>query len=559
MSSFLSHTHSLSHLVRTLNSSLPPTPDSPPANTPKQNQSKGSPEIRVNGKINTTFDEESDTDYSDMEDDNKQQELSTGSSKEDQFVNSGRVLESDVVLELDAVMETMSASSLTVGNGNSSPPNLQLRSNHPRDKTPPVKYPGIPTVSSTNTTPEMSSLNSQTYSSKVHNGSPVLASRSTKVSGSGAVAQHIKHLLSNGTMPAGNKTDPKSGSLSGNSLTNGHALPRVGPCDNQSTNKMDSITSNTTTASVCARENDVFSSFDYTSTDQDSSFDFASPPVSPLKTSSITSRLLPPTNELSQSLNSMLPGSKQKMRVKFSDNSKSRDIFDSTPTDSAYTMRSRTNTLAALNGYSREKRMERGRKKLKELQKDGSGTKLHRQSSLTDLTRAKKDFNLDLLSPELQSWYRAKVIRALENKYGGTLQANKSAMVIQREYRNFTLNKIFKEIREGKNRVRAQSMRDRRPSVLHKNKPAAFRREYSTSATYNPQVKAREASQLLNRERTSHSHSGSRLDLVHKKRTQEQERIVETVEVMLETPLESDVVSDSVYRFNEVKYVCFQL
>lgn len=543
---------------------MPPTPDSP---IPGDSQSaKSSPEVQVNGRstVNNQANEDSETDYSDMEDDEP-----IPSTRESQFVNSGEVSEKDILQELQTVMKTASGTSLTAGVGNGGSPlrsgiqhgsyptsetkrEKTLFKSKPTSSTPPANSSAVPIPSSV---------------TKQQNGSPVgsasgPSSLPKRSSGSGAIALQIKNFFNKRgsennieTPPSNSTTETRehvsvNGGYRSNSLGSGQLPQSPLAVTTQSSTvvseSQDSITSVATTTSSQLAESDVLSSYECTTTDVDSSFDFSSPPLSPV-------RILPAITKISKTNTRNKTGklSKPKMMVNFAEEAEDRDLCS--PMDPGYSMRSRTHTLAAINNPRGQRPSERGRKKLKDLRKEKrTGPKLRRQSSLTNINNAQKLFieDLELISPEIESWFRGKIIRDLEKKYGGAEKANKAALTIQTAYRGYKLNRRFKEIRKGKHRNRAQSMRvvGRRPSILRKQQPIKYRREFSTSATYNPQLKAREASKLLSRERNSHSHTGTRLDLVHKKRRESSEKVEEVVvEVSFETPLECVLVSVCCY------------
>ena len=526
--------------------------------------------------FNNQVNEDSETDYSDMEDDEP-----ISSTRESQFVNSGEVTEKDILQELEAVMKTASGvrnggSPLRSGLQHGSYPTTDtklekpsFKSKPPVSSTPPTNSSAIPIPSSNKSTPEVVSTQPR------QNGSPVEStsgpsSLPRNSSGSGAIAQQIKNFLNkrgsedNIETPPNNTTEKVSvnSGFRGNSFGSGQLPQRVqspltktAQSSTTVSESQDSITSGATTVSSQLAESDVLSSYECTTTDVDSSFDFSSPPLSPARILPAITKNYKDPGAHARNKNGKL--SKTKMVVNFAEESK--DIFDTSP---VYSMRSRTHTLAAINNPRGQRHMERGRKKLKELKKEKkSGSNLRRQSSLTNINDAQKLFieDLELISPEIEAWFRGKIIRDLEKKFGGADKANKAAMTIQRAYREYKLNRRFKEIRKGKHRNRAQSMRvvDRRPSILQKQRPIKYRREFSTSATYNPQLKAREASQLLSRERNSHSHTGTRLDLVHKKRRESHEKVSEmVVEVSFETPLECALVCVCCYSivFLFIKY-----
>ncbi|XP_064399910.1 uncharacterized protein LOC135346271 isoform X2 [Halichondria panicea] len=323
-----------------------------------------------------------------------------------------------------------------------------------------------------------------------------------KSSGSGAIAQHLKHILNKKSSEKETmKTSPKESSSteSGESTPVSKSAPNTD--DFVVVEGRSSIRSNVSSISETS-----------TGTDIESSIDTSTPLVSP--TSSL-------------STNKMVKNPLAQLRL-----NNDEDVIQCR----GYTMRSRTHTLAALR-YKGKKPIERGRQRLTDIKKEEKKgqPKIKRQSSLTNLNTIGVDY--ELISPEIACWIRGKIIRDLENKYGGSEKANKAASKIQRMYREYKLQSRFKEIRREKHRRnRAHSMRTpgRRPSILNKKRPK-YRRETSTPSVTDPLLKAREASKLLSKERTGHTHSGTRLELVQEKR----QKVVELVEVTLEEELEA--------------------
>ena len=327
-----------------------------------------------------------------------------------------------------------------------------------------------------------------------------------KSSGSGAIAQHVKKILEK------KNTEKMLAMSKGSSVSsNGQVSSTTKPPPPKASESWISISS--TVSSSSEAQNEVFNS------DFESSMDTTSP------TSSV-----PP---------------KKVSKIRWSgidlDSKEGEEEDESVKPRS---MRARTHTLAAVHSKGR-KPLERGRRMLKELKNEEKKVypAMKRQSSLTNLNRRLEDNDLELISPELAAWIRGKFIRDLEKKYGGHDVANKAAVSIQRAYREYKLRSRFKQIQRDKHlRTRAQSMRTpgRRPSILRKNVPVKFRKEKSNPDTRDPVLKAREAAKMLNRERVSHTHSGTRLDLVQQKR---QGKVMEFVQQSsLDESLEVSVV-----------------
>ena len=282
-----------------------------------------------------------------------------------------------------------------------------------------------------------------------------------------------------------------------------------------------------------------FSTSNYTTTDIESSFDLTSPPITPSAKSS-TYPLKSALKNPSHLEGGVSSGSMKKRAVTLADmknkpNFMKHDLTESVEDreddvlceleekNAGQQVRSRTNTLAAVYGLRGRKPLEQGRRKKREIKK------LKRQSSLTDISQAHKEpltfmRELELISPDFEARIRQRICRAIGDKYGGLTKATKAATTIQRAYRGYKMKRQFLEIRKRKDiplRKRAQSLRDprRRPSILRRN--MKYRREISVGdPTKDPLLKAKEAGRLLSKERNSHGHSGTRLALIHKKRSE---------------------------------------
>ena len=344
-----------------------------------------------------------------------------------------------------------------------------------------------------------------------------------KSSGSGAIAQHLKHLLNKKSSEK--ETIPKESSLFENGENN---IPvsksALNTDDFVMVEGRSSIRSNVSSISETSIGTDIESGVDTTT------------PVAS------------PTNSISAG--KMVKNHFAQLGL---DDKPKEDVIESR----GYTMRSRTHTLAVLRTSRGKKPIERGRQRLTDIKKEEKKgqPKIKRQSSLTNLNTLGVDY--ELISPEIVCWLRNKIIRDLENKYGGSEKANKAASKIQRMYREYKLQSRFKEIRREKHlRSRAQSMRTpagRRPSILNKKRPIKYRREHSTPNAVDPVLKAKEASKLLSKKRIGHTHSGTRLDLVEEKRQENQKVVEPLVEVVLEEELEVHMgVCTVLYRYGNV-------
>ncbi len=463
------HTNPLpphTHRSQTLRPGLPPSfelPDIPPHFTPPGTRrplpTLAKPSLAPKPSLAIPPTEDSETDYSDME-------------EEDQLKITQKQNGSDKELPI----KTSSGSS-----------------------TPIVGENRVHAVATNGSPAPNRAYTNQNGTQNTGMESPIIPK--PKSSGSGAIAQHLKHILNKKSSEKETmKTSPKESSSteSGESTPVSKSAPNTD--DFVVVEGRSSIRSNVSSISETS-----------TGTDIESSIDTSTPLVSP--TSSL-------------STNKMVKNPLAQLRL-----NNDEDVIQCR----GYTMRSRTHTLAALR-YKGKKPIERGRQRLTDIKKEEKKgqPKIKRQSSLTNLNTIGVDY--ELISPEIACWIRGKIIRDLENKYGGSEKANKAASKIQRMYREYKLQSRFKEIRREKHRRnRAHSMRTpgRRPSILNKKRPK-YRRETSTPSVTDPLLKAREASKLLSKERTGHTHSGTRLELVQEKR----QKVVELVEVTLEEELE---------------------
>lgn len=195
-------------------------------------------------------------------------------------------------------------------------------------------------------------------------------------------------------------------------------------------------------------------------------------------------------------------------------------------------VRSRTQTLSGLTGGKR--RPEIGRKKLKEyrleMKRFSSVSAAQTLSSGTEQV-AKEDRKilrkeLELLSPLLQTKIRNMTMKRIYSEYGGKDMVMKAVCVIEMAYQTYKLRKRFeerlKERRENRTfqRKRAFSLRQphRRPSIM--NKRGRYPRGEKKGEEKDPITKSKEAVERLAKGRLPHAHSGSRLELVEKRRSE---------------------------------------
>ncbi len=341
-----------------------------------------------------------------------------------------------------------------------------------------------------------------------------------KSSGSGAIAQHLKNILS--------KRSPEKEPLktASKAIESEEIAPISKASISDSNDDFIMVSSHSSIRSTVSSVSEVS-----TTTDIESSVDTTTPLTSPTTTAAPPSKV---------------------GKIRWAPLGQKDDIIDDEEAK-GYTMRSRTHTLAALHSRGK-KPMERGRRRLKDIKKEETKKqpKIKRQSSLTNLTTLEVDY--ELISPEIVNWVNTKIFRDLEKKYGGSEKANKAAAKIQRVYREYKMQSRFQEIRREKHlRNRAQSMRTpaRRPSILSKNRPMKYHREHSTPDTRDPLLKAREASKLLSKERVGHTHSGTRLQLAQAKR-KESQGMLHLGEIVLE-----ECELEVMYRAGNVRWVKF--
>ena len=195
-----------------------------------------------------------------------------------------------------------------------------------------------------------------------------------------------------------------------------------------------------------------------------------------------------------------------------------------------FEMRSRTQTLACGHTAGGKRRMEIGRKKLRQHRKEmkrmasvssslGISAPVPEHSYKDRMIMRKE---LELLSPLLQAKIKNMTLKHIYNEYGGKDVVTKAVSIIEEAYRSYTLRKRFNErLREKREnrtiqRKRAMTLKPtRRPSIMAKE------RQYTRSKNVrqDPMLKSKEAAERLARERQPHAHSGSRLELVQRRRS----------------------------------------
>ncbi len=204
-------------------------------------------------------------------------------------------------------------------------------------------------------------------------------------------------------------------------------------------------------------------------------------------------------------------------------------------------VRSRTNTLCSLGAGGR-RRMEIGRKKIKEHRKEMKrASSIAAQGSLATGTeqftidRTKTKMELELISPLLAAKIKNMTLKRIYEQYGGKETVTKAVVVIENAYQTHKLRTRFmerlKETSKNRtmNRMRAQSLRPtRRPSIM--NKKSAMKSRVSNESVAkspkaaDPMAKSKEASERLGKERLPHAHSGSRMELVERRRNEVQSK-----------------------------------
>ena len=277
-------------------------------------------------------------------------------------------------------------------------------------------------------------------------------------------------------------------------------------------------------------------SSEYTNTDMESSIDTSSP------------QQAPPLNKPLENLKSTLKSlpdlankNKSKSKKKVTLNHKVQDdsnIVDEEEEDQLnelesfeMNVRSRTQTLSALTGGKR--RVEMGRKRPKvhrrEQMKRANSTFVTSPSSeeveSIPLDRTKFRMELELFSPLLATKIKTMTLKRIYIEYGGKDVVTRAVKVIEDAYQTYRLRKRFLErLKESKeNRTmkrkkeRAHSMRhpNRRPSIMNKQGRYGNRR----GSNVDPMAKSKETVERMAKERLPHAHSGSRMQLVERRRS----------------------------------------
>ena len=240
--------------------------------------------------------------------------------------------------------------------------------------------------------------------------------------------------------------------------------------------------------------------FDWTASELDSSMDFSSPQLSPEK--GTVKRTSPPP-EITGNIDSSASRSqtKKNKRVVINPNLDQRwnvpaeqeEVDGDEWLDQRKRYRARSQTFAAQGGQKRKQKPA----------KKGGNRMLRRQSSFSERMRDREMIqmkNLELFSPDVEARIRARVSRAIGEKYGGIKQASESATTIQRAYRDYKLKKRFEEIRQeaSKMRKRAETMQPdsrRRLSVVRKRQ----------QDRKDPLLRAREAAVRLSKQRSGYT------------------------------------------------------
>ena len=192
-------------------------------------------------------------------------------------------------------------------------------------------------------------------------------------------------------------------------------------------------------------------------------------------------------------------------------------------------VRSRTQTLSGLTGGKR--RMEIGRKKIREHKSDMkratsvTSQNIAQAKEQTFQSRSEMKMELELLSPLLAAKIKNMTLNRIYNQYGGKDVVMRAIIIIEGAYQAYRLRKRFlerlKEKREHRSmqRKRAQTMKRplRTPSIMDKH---GSRYKGRKGVAIDPMMKSKETAERLAKERLPHAHSGSRLELVEKRRSE---------------------------------------
>ena len=257
--------------------------------------------------------------------------------------------------------------------------------------------------------------------------------------------------------------------------------------------------------------------FDWKTTSElDSSMDFSSPQLSPEKGTAVKVKRTSPPPEITGNIDGSIGPSqtKKNKRVVMNPNldphwgrgqpehEEEEEEDDNGSVDQRQRYRNRAQTVSAFGGQ---------RRKPKQARKGGNRMMLRRQSSFSDRMRDRKMIqikDLELFSPDVEARIRARVCRAIGEKYGGCKRASEAAVTIQRAYRDYKLKKRFEEIRREatKMRKRAETMQldsRRRLSVARKRQ----------QDRKDPLLRAREAAVKLSQERRGHTSERKKLQV----------------------------------------------
>ena len=204
----------------------------------------------------------------------------------------------------------------------------------------------------------------------------------------------------------------------------------------------------------------------------------------------------------------------------------------------AQDMRSRTMTVSGAT----YKKMEIGRKKIKVHRKENMILKRatsqvvgNGKDFTKDVVAIKHDF--ELLSPLLEAKIKNMALTRIYDMYGGKDTVKSAISVIEQAWQNYRLRKRFLERLKEKSqnrmkiRERAKSLRQphRRPSILQKGGRGHYRKVNlvagdgkttpAAPVMMDPMARSREKAALLGKERLGHTHSGARLELMEKRRS----------------------------------------
>ena len=180
------------------------------------------------------------------------------------------------------------------------------------------------------------------------------------------------------------------------------------------------------------------------------------------------------------------------------------------------TMRSRVSTVSSSN--ARYKGI--GRKSSRQLKEEAA--KLS-ERVMNNRRSGRKVTGLEFISPDMELKVREKICRAIGEKYGGLLRANRAATTIQTAYRQYKMKKRYDEIRKEASTLRKRAMsmthpRSRKPTLVRRDRPLRYQRQITALAANDPLMKARLLSRELGKE--SIPHTSGRRHLVEQKRSE---------------------------------------